>query len=140
MTRKNTLAFINEEALSVHASVKLSSIFVSQSGEWRVGGFEILSSMKDDEAIIYVCTPLNGSIEVFVMGLSPPTSQGWATPPRTIKSDNPRNTVPYPLTVDGMPRLKYHDLGGRLLNAIHYLRLIHMTSRCWSLKSSTGVR
>ena len=49
----NTLAFINDEASSVHGAVRLSSIFTSKSGEWRLGGFEILSSLKDDEAIIY---------------------------------------------------------------------------------------
>ena len=49
----NTLAFINDEASSVHGAVRLSSVFTSQSGEWRLGGFEILSSLKDDEAIIY---------------------------------------------------------------------------------------
>lgn len=38
----------------MHGNVRLASIFTSKSGEWRLGGFEILSSMKDDDAIIYV--------------------------------------------------------------------------------------
>lgn len=38
----------------MHGSLRLSSVFISQSGEWRLGGFEVLSSMKEDDAIIYV--------------------------------------------------------------------------------------
>ena len=52
--RQNTLGFVNEEALSVHGNVRTSSIFISQSGEWRLGGLEVLSSMKEDDAVIYV--------------------------------------------------------------------------------------
>lgn len=38
----------------MHGSLRLSSVFISQSGEWRLGSFEVLSSMKEDDAIIYV--------------------------------------------------------------------------------------
>lgn len=48
------MAFINDEALSIHGRVRLGSIFVSQGGEWRLAEFELLSSMKDDEAVIFV--------------------------------------------------------------------------------------
>jgi SCY1-like protein 1 len=48
------LAFINGEANSVHGNVQLSSIFTTESGEWKLGGFEVLSSMKDDDPILYV--------------------------------------------------------------------------------------
>lgn len=51
---QNTLSFINDEALSVHGNIRLTSIFISPSGEWRLGGFEVLSSMKEDDAVIYV--------------------------------------------------------------------------------------
>jgi SCY1-like protein 1 len=51
---QSTLKFINEHASSVHGAVRVSSIYTSESGEWRLGGFDILSSMNDDEAIIYV--------------------------------------------------------------------------------------
>ena len=52
-TVAHTVAFINDEALSVHGNIRLSSIYTSQSGEWRLAGFEVLSSMKDDDATIY---------------------------------------------------------------------------------------
>ncbi|KAI5283437.1 hypothetical protein KEM54_002132 [Ascosphaera aggregata] len=48
-----TVRFVNEDAASIHGAVRLSSVFTSESGEWRLGGFDILSSVKDDEAIIY---------------------------------------------------------------------------------------
>ena len=41
----------------MHGNVRVSSIFTSESGEWRLGGFDVLSSMKDDDAIIYVRIP-----------------------------------------------------------------------------------
>ena len=67
-TIANTAAFINDEASSVHGNIRLSSIFVSRSGEWRLGGFDVLSSMKDDEAII------------FRLGSSVPSSATYAAP------------------------------------------------------------
>ncbi|KAG9679813.1 ARM repeat-containing protein, partial [Aureobasidium melanogenum] len=48
-----TLAFINEEATSVHGCVRASSVFTTDSGEWKLGGLDVLSSMKEDEAVIY---------------------------------------------------------------------------------------
>ena len=52
-TIAKTLAFINSDATSVHGSVRASSVFTTESGEWKLGGFDILSSVKDDDAIIY---------------------------------------------------------------------------------------
>jgi SCY1-like protein 1 len=51
---QRTLKFVNGEATSIHGLIKVGSIFTSESGEWKLGGFEILSSVKDDEAVIYV--------------------------------------------------------------------------------------
>jgi hypothetical protein len=54
---QSTLKFINDDASSVHGAVRASSVFTSESGEWKLGGFDILSSMKEDDAIIYVSYP-----------------------------------------------------------------------------------
>lgn len=54
---QSTLKFINEDASSVHGVVRASSVFTSEGGEWKLGGFDILSSMNDDDAVIYVCIP-----------------------------------------------------------------------------------
>lgn len=32
-----------------------ASIFVGDSGEWKIGGFDLLSSVKDEDAVIHVC-------------------------------------------------------------------------------------
>ncbi|KAI1635320.1 ARM repeat-containing protein [Biscogniauxia mediterranea] len=48
-----TIKFINDEGSSIHGSLRVGSIYTSESGEWKLGGFEILSNIKDDEAIIY---------------------------------------------------------------------------------------
>ncbi|KAI0386958.1 ARM repeat-containing protein [Hypomontagnella monticulosa] len=48
-----TVKFINDEGSSVHGSLRVASIYTSESGEWKLGGFEILSNVKDDEAVIY---------------------------------------------------------------------------------------
>ena len=34
--------------------MRASSVFSSESGEWKLGGFEVLSPMNDENAIIYV--------------------------------------------------------------------------------------
>lgn len=52
---QRTLKFINDEASSIHGNLRVGSIYTSESGEWKLGGFEILSNVKDDDAIIYVC-------------------------------------------------------------------------------------
>ncbi|PSR88589.1 hypothetical protein PHLCEN_2v5116 [Hermanssonia centrifuga] len=47
------LAFVNEPCASTHGNVRIDSIFISPSGEWKLGGFEVLSSSQDDAAVIY---------------------------------------------------------------------------------------
>lgn len=49
---------MNEDAASVHGVVRASSVFMSESGEWKLGGFDILSSMNDENAVIYVRSSL----------------------------------------------------------------------------------
>ncbi|KAL8422112.1 hypothetical protein RB596_002735 [Gaeumannomyces avenae] len=48
-----TVKFINDEASSIHGNLTVSSIYTSESGEWKLGGFDVLSNVKDDDAIIY---------------------------------------------------------------------------------------
>ncbi|KAK4042685.1 armadillo-type protein [Parachaetomium inaequale] len=51
--RQRTIKFINDEASSVHGSLKVASVYTTESGEWKLGGFEVLSNVKDDEAVVY---------------------------------------------------------------------------------------
>jgi SCY1-like protein 1 len=70
-----TLKFINDEASSIHGNLRASSIFTSESGEWKVGGLEILSSVKEDDAIIFT----QGSLVPDIGRYSPPevVKGGW---------------------------------------------------------------
>jgi SCY1-like protein 1 len=58
---QRTIKFINEDASSIHGSIKVGSIYTSESGEWKLGGFDVLSSLKDDESIIYARGPQIGT-------------------------------------------------------------------------------
>lgn len=51
---QKTLQFINNDATSVHGCIRPYSIFFSESGEWKLGGFDALSSMKEDDAVLPV--------------------------------------------------------------------------------------
>lgn len=70
-----TLKFINDEAASVHGSIRAASIFTSESGEWKIGGLDILSSMKEDDAVIFT----QGSLVPDIGRYSPPevVKNGW---------------------------------------------------------------
>jgi SCY1-like protein 1 len=50
---QKTVKFINDDAASIHGNLKVASVYTSESGEWKLGGFEVLSNVKDDEAVIY---------------------------------------------------------------------------------------
>ncbi|EFY93848.1 protein kinase-like protein [Metarhizium acridum CQMa 102] len=52
-TKRRTIKFINTDASSIHGNLKVGSVYTSESGEWKLGGFEVLSSVKDDESAIY---------------------------------------------------------------------------------------
>lgn len=54
MLAQRTVKFINTDASSIHGNLKVGSVYTSESGEWKLGGFEVLSSIKDDESAIYV--------------------------------------------------------------------------------------
>lgn len=53
---QNTVKFINGEASSIHGNLKVASVYTTESGEWKLGGFEVLSNVKDSDAVIYVRT------------------------------------------------------------------------------------
>lgn len=55
--------------------MRASSIYTSDSGEWKVGGLEILSSMKEDDAVIFT----QGSLVPDIGRYTPPevARNGW---------------------------------------------------------------
>ena len=48
------LTFLNDQCFSTHGKISTSSIFLSPSGEWKLGGFELFSNPKDESALLYV--------------------------------------------------------------------------------------
>ena len=70
-----TVKFINSEASSVHGNIRESSIYTSESGEWKVGGLEILSSMNEHDAVIFT----HGSLVPDIGRYTPPeiAKNGW---------------------------------------------------------------
>lgn len=48
------MKFINKDCGMVHGNVRISSVFVNRAGEWKLGGFELLSSMKEESPVILV--------------------------------------------------------------------------------------
>ncbi|KAF9978646.1 hypothetical protein BGZ73_001299 [Actinomortierella ambigua] len=48
----NVLKFLTMDASFIHGNIRTSSIFVTKSGEWKVGGFELVSSLKEDQPAI----------------------------------------------------------------------------------------
>lgn len=53
-TPKVAQTFLNDQCLSTHGKICPSSIFLTPSGEWKLGGFELLSNPKDEGALLYV--------------------------------------------------------------------------------------
>ncbi|KAG4305079.1 hypothetical protein PORY_001249 [Pneumocystis oryctolagi] len=67
--------FIHENALSIHGNLRLSSIFVSESGEWKVFGLELLSPIKEDDSILYTYGGESGEWKVFGLELLSPIKE-----------------------------------------------------------------
>ncbi|KAI0258684.1 hypothetical protein BC834DRAFT_910313 [Gloeopeniophorella convolvens] len=48
----NALSFINSSCNAAHGTVRSSSIFLSVSGEWKLGGFELFSNPSEPTAVL----------------------------------------------------------------------------------------
>ncbi|KAI0018763.1 ARM repeat-containing protein [Xylariomycetidae sp. FL0641] len=48
-----TLRFLNEEAASVHAALRVAAVYADAGGEWKLAGFELLSCVRDDHPFLY---------------------------------------------------------------------------------------
>ncbi|CAJ0643509.1 16424_t:CDS:10 [Entrophospora sp. SA101] len=49
----SALKFLNGDCSIIHGNVRVSSIFTNKAGEWKLGGFELMSSLKEENPIIY---------------------------------------------------------------------------------------
>ncbi|KAJ7287403.1 armadillo-type protein [Mycena rebaudengoi] len=62
------LDFLNDSCASTHGNIRVNSIFISPSGEWKLGGFDVLSNPKEESAVLYT---LGGQL---------PDASAWASP------------------------------------------------------------
>ncbi|KAI7957901.1 hypothetical protein MJO29_006118 [Puccinia striiformis f. sp. tritici] len=53
LSRISALKFLNGPGTSTHGNLKLTSIFISESGEWKLSGLKVLSSSEDPQPILY---------------------------------------------------------------------------------------
>jgi hypothetical protein len=58
------LAFLNDSCTSTHGNIRVDSVFLSPSGEWKLRGFEVLSNPKDDTSILYVSS---ATLSIYIM-------------------------------------------------------------------------
>ncbi|CAG8466649.1 2092_t:CDS:10 [Diversispora eburnea] len=45
---KSAIKFLNNDCAHIHGNIRISSIFTNKAGEWKLAGFELMSSLKDD--------------------------------------------------------------------------------------------
>lgn len=87
------LTFLNDACNSTHGRVCIDSIFIGSSGEWKLGGFDLLSAPKDEAGVLYTM----GNLYPGTSAYAPPEvrSQGWVT----IKDSDPAAADGYALGV-----------------------------------------
>ncbi|UZJ56213.1 hypothetical protein CBS101457_005533 [Exobasidium rhododendri] len=73
----SAIKFLNSDAKATHGNIRMESIFMASSGEWRLGGFELLSSLQDEAPTLY---KLGGLVPDSGMYAPPEVKQqGWGT-------------------------------------------------------------
>jgi SCY1-like protein 1 len=48
----STLKFLTQDCNLVHGNVNINSIFVIKSGEWKLAGYELVSSASDEPPVL----------------------------------------------------------------------------------------
>ncbi|CAK5281427.1 unnamed protein product [Mycena citricolor] len=85
------LAFLNDSCASTHGNIRVNSLFISPSGEWRLGGFDLLSNPKEEGAVLYT---LGGQLPEAGAWASPEVKKGgWSV----IKENEPAAADAYAL-------------------------------------------
>ncbi|KAG2357230.1 hypothetical protein BDR07DRAFT_1490953 [Suillus spraguei] len=76
------LAFLNDSASSTHGNVRPNAVFITPSGEWKLGGFEVLSIQKMI-FLLYINHAFKtmGGLMPDAMACAPPEvkKEGWST-------------------------------------------------------------
>ncbi|KAJ7782912.1 hypothetical protein B0H16DRAFT_1494832 [Mycena metata] len=88
------LAFLNDPCASTHGNIRVNSVFISPSGEWKLGGFDLLSNPKEESAVLYCCRHWGDRCPTHWHGPQPEVKKGgWAT----IKENDPAAADAYAL-------------------------------------------
>ena len=73
----SAVKFLNADAATTHGTIRMESMFLAASGEWRLGGFELASTLQDDGATLYT---MGGLIPDSGRYAPPEVKQGgWGT-------------------------------------------------------------
>jgi SCY1-like protein 1 len=55
------LSFLNKDGFSIHGNIRTDSIWLTQGGEWKLGGMEICTRKDEDAGVIWVRGPSSTS-------------------------------------------------------------------------------
>jgi len=47
-----TIAFLNNDCKMIHGNITMENIFVTQSGDWKLGGFDLISLLTDTTSLV----------------------------------------------------------------------------------------
>lgn len=50
----STIKFLSEDCQIIHGNIGIQSVFVTRSGEWKVGGFEVMHSIKEERSFLKI--------------------------------------------------------------------------------------
>ncbi|CDZ98148.1 arm repeat-containing protein [Phaffia rhodozyma] len=91
------VAFLNSQAVSIHGLVhRRSSIFLTDSGEWRLGALDLLSSTRSEEKDTQVLWTTGGLVVRRGEGVSPEVMKaGWGV----LKDAEPTSNDAYSLAL-----------------------------------------
>ncbi|KAJ3027145.1 UNVERIFIED_CONTAM: hypothetical protein HDU68_004335 [Siphonaria sp. JEL0065] len=48
----SAIKFLNQDVQLTHGNIRLTSIFITKSGEWKLGGLDVLSNLKDNSSVL----------------------------------------------------------------------------------------
>ncbi|KAJ3305692.1 hypothetical protein HDV03_001100 [Kappamyces sp. JEL0829] len=48
----STIRFLSEDCQMIHGFISVNSVFVTRSGEWKLGGFDVLSNATNDQPLL----------------------------------------------------------------------------------------
>ncbi|KAK9764432.1 Nuclear aminoacylation-dependent tRNA export pathway component, variant 2 [Basidiobolus ranarum] len=82
----NAVKFLNVDCNLVHGNIRINSIFTNKAGEWKLGGFELLSSVQEDNPVIVSYGELVHDFSKYA------TPEIKKHSPRVIKDYEPRVT------------------------------------------------